>query len=77
MLRSYIDHCANGCVFCLQRGAIHRWQWQSWKAHEDVEEMVMATASVLMREYAQTMGREAAIVVFGEMIASLIVIATC
>jgi len=56
-------------LFCLQRGTIHQSQWQSWKAHENVEEMVMAT--VQMGEYVQTMGREAATVV---VIASVIAI---
>ena len=56
----------------LQRGTIHRRQWQSWKAHEDIEEMVMAT--VQMGEYVQTMS-EAAAVVFAEVIASVIAIA--
>jgi hypothetical protein len=71
VLRSHIDHCLYRRVFCLQRGTIHRQQWQSWKAHENVEEMVMAT--VHMGEYVQTM--EAAIVVFAEVIASVIAIA--
>ena len=75
MLRSHIDHCVYGrhSVFCLQRGTIHRRQWQSWKAHEDIEKMVMA--AVQMGEYVQTMGREAAIVVFAGVIASVNAIA--
>ena len=56
----------------LQRGTIHRRQWRLWKAYGDVEEMVMTT--VQMGEYVQTMGREAAIVVFAEMIAIAIAI---
>jgi hypothetical protein len=76
VLRSHIDHCVYRRVFCLQRGTIHRRQWQLRKVHEDVEEMVMAT--VHMGEYVQTMGRpgpsgrEAAIPVFSEVIASVI-----
>ena len=59
MLRSHINHCLyghrHGRVLCLQRGTIHRRQWQLWKAHEDVEEMV--TAIVRIGEYVRTMGR--------------------
>jgi len=62
-----------GCVYSLQRGTIHRRQWQSWKAHNEIEEMVMAI--VQMGEYVQTMGREAGTVVFAELIASVNVIA--
>jgi hypothetical protein len=71
-LRSHIDHSANRRVFCLQTGTIHRRRWQSWKAHEDIEELVMAT--VQMGEYMQTMGREAATVVFAEVIVIAIAI---
>ena len=75
MLRSHIDHCAYGRVKRPQRGTIHRRQWRSWKAHENIEEMVMDT--VRMGEYVQTMGREAATVVFAEMTVSVIAIAIC
>ncbi len=67
MLRSHIGHCIYGCVFCLQRGTIHRRQWEWWKAHDDVEEMIIAI--VQMGDYVQTMGRETATVVFVELIA--------
>jgi hypothetical protein len=73
VLRSYIDHSVSRRVFCLQRGTIHRRQWQSWKAHENVEEMVMAT--IQMGKYVQTMGREAATVVLADVIADGIAIA--
>ena len=75
MLRLHIDHFleTRSCVQDLQRGTIRRRQWQSWKAHEKVEEM--ATATVRMGEYVQTMDREAAAVVFAEVIAILIAIA--
>ena len=43
-----------------------------WKAHEDVEEMVMAT--VQMGEYVQTTGGNAETVVFAEVIASVVAI---
>jgi hypothetical protein len=56
-------------MFYLQRGTIHRQQWQSWKGHERIEEMVMAT--VRIEENVQTMGREA---VTAEVIASVIAI---
>jgi hypothetical protein len=49
-------------MFCLQGGTIDRRQWQSWKAHEDFEEVVMAI--VQMGEYVQTMGWEAVTAVF-------------
>jgi hypothetical protein len=51
MLRSHIDHCLETwlCIQNLQRGTIRRRQWQSWKAHGTIEEMVMAT--VQMGEY--------------------------
>jgi hypothetical protein len=70
VLRSNIDHCVYGRHFCLQRGIIHLRQWQSWEVHEDIEEMVMA--AVQMGEYVQTMGREAATVVFAGVIACVI-----
>ena len=73
MWRSHIDHyVVYGHVFCLQKRTIHRRQWQSWKAHEkkNIEEMVMAT--VLIGEYVQTMGREAASAVFPEVICDLV-----
>ena len=58
-MRSYIDHCVyghrHGRVLCLQRGTIHRRQWQLWKVHEGFEEMV--TATVRIGVYVQTMGR--------------------
>jgi hypothetical protein len=73
VLRSYIDHRIYRRVYCLQRGTIHRRWWQSWKAHENFEEMVMAT--VQMGAHVQTMGREAATVVFAEVIASVTAIA--
>jgi hypothetical protein len=58
-------------MFCPQRGTIHLRQWQSWKAHDNVEEMVMTT--VRIEENVQTMGREA---VTAEVIASVIAIAS-
>ena len=54
-------------MYCLQRGIIHRRQWQSWKAHENVEEMVMAIFQG--KYYVQTMDSEVATVVFAETIA--------
>ena len=67
MSRSHIDHCIYGLVHNLQRGTIHRRQWHSWKVHEHIQEMVMET--VQMGEYVrtnETVGREAAIVVFAD-----------
>jgi len=61
------------CVHNLQRGTIRRRRWRSWKEHETVEEMEMATFR--MGEHAQTMRRRAATVVFPEVIASVIAIA--
>ena len=74
MLRSDIDHCLETwlCVQNLQRGTIRRRQWHSWKAHENIEKMLMATVQV--GEYVKTMGREEATVVFAEVIASVIAI---
>jgi hypothetical protein len=69
-LKLHTDHCVYGRMFCLQRETIHRRQWQSWKAHNNLEEMVMAT--VRIGENVQTMGREA---VTAEVIASVIAIA--
>ena len=62
MLRFDIDHCVYGRMYCLQRGIIHRREWQSRKAHENAEEMVMAIFQ-MGKYYVQTMGREAASVV--------------
>ena len=59
-MRTNIGHCDQSRVHDLQRGTIRRWQWQSWKAHDHIEEMVMAT--VLRGEHVQTMGRQAATV---------------
>ena len=73
MLRSHIDRCVYGRVFCLQRGTIHRRQWPSWKAHENLEEMAIAT--VRRGERVQTMGKRAATAVLPEVIAVAIVIA--
>ena len=70
MLRLHIVHCVYGRVICLQRGTIHRRQWQSWKAHGNIEEMVMVT--VRMGEHVQTMGRQAATVVLSEVMAMMI-----
>ena len=44
-----------------------------WKVYDNIEEMVMAT--VRMGEHVQTMGKQAATVVFAEVIASVIAIA--
>jgi hypothetical protein len=55
----------------LQTGTIHRRQWQLWKSHDDIGEMVMGTVQV--GEYVQTMGRQAATVAFPEVIASVFV----
>jgi hypothetical protein len=69
-LRSHIDHYLETWirVHNLQRGAIRR--RYSWKVHEILEEMVMAT--VRMGEHVQTMGRQAATVVVPEVIAIVI-----
>jgi hypothetical protein len=61
-------------MFDLQKGTIHRQQWQSWKGHEYIEEMVMATVRIW--EHVQTMGREALTAVSAEVIASVIAIAS-
>ena len=57
-------------MFCRQRETLHRQQWQSWKAHENVEEMGMATVQI--EEYVQTMGmgKQAATVVLAGVIAT-------
>ncbi len=60
MLRTHIDHRVESRVHNLQRGTIRRWQSQSWKAHNHIEEMAMAT--VLRGEHVQTMGRQVATV---------------
>jgi hypothetical protein len=72
VLRSHIDHCLETWirVHNLQRGTIRRRRWHSWKVHENLEEMVIAT--VRMRGRVQTMGRQVATVVFPEVIASVI-----
>jgi hypothetical protein len=74
VLRSRIDHCLETwiCVHNLQREAIRWRRWHSWKVHKHFDEMVMAT--VRMGEHVQTMGRQAATVVFPEVIAGVIVI---
>ncbi len=66
MLRTYIDRCVENRehLHNLQRGTIRPRQWQSWKAHDHVEGMVMAT--FLMGEHVQTMGRQAATIAFAE-----------
>jgi hypothetical protein len=46
-----------------------------WRVYENVEEMVMAMATVRVGEHVQTMGRQAATVVFAEVMASVIAIA--
>ncbi len=58
MLRTHIDRCVECRVHNLQRGTIRQRQWQSWKAYDHIEEMVMA--SVLIGEHVQTTGRQAA-----------------
>jgi hypothetical protein len=55
-----------------QRGTIHQRQWHSWKSYDDVGEMVVATAIVQIGEYVQTIGRQAATVVFPKVIVSVI-----
>jgi hypothetical protein len=74
VLKSHIDHCLETwlCVHNLQKGTIRQRQWDSLKAHDNVEEMV--TAIVQVGEHVQTMGREVATVVFAEEIASVIAI---
>ena len=75
-MRTHISHWLKTCVLNLQRGTIRRWWWHSWKVHRHVEEMdQMVTATVRLGEHRQTMGRQAATVVFSEMIASVIAIA--
>ena len=54
----------------LQRGAIRRRRWDSWKVHDHVEEMV--TTTVRMKEHVQTMGRHAATVGFLEVTVSVV-----
>jgi len=54
VLRTHIDRSVYGRVSNHQRGTIRQRECQSWKAHDYIEEMVMAT--VLMGEYVQTMG---------------------
>ena len=55
-------------MYCLQRGTIHRRQWQSWKAHDNIGEMV--TAMLRIGKHVQTMGGQTATVVFAEEIES-------
>jgi hypothetical protein len=79
MLRTHINFCLEtwACLHNLQRGTIRRRRWHSWKVHgHSIEVMVMAT--VRMKEHVQTMGRQAATVVFpdSEVLASVIVIAS-
>ncbi len=64
MLRTHIDRYVESHVHNLQRERVRRGQWRSWKAHDQIEEMVMV--SVLVGEHVQTMGRQAATVAFAE-----------
>ena len=77
MLRSHIDHSLKtwGWVHNLQRRTIRgirQRQWHSGKLHEHIDVMVIATIG--MGEHMQTMGRQAATVVFPEVNASVIAI---
>jgi len=52
VLRTHIDRCVESRMHNLQRGTTRQRQWQSWKAHDEIEEMAIAT--VLMGD-KQTM----------------------
>jgi len=54
VLRSHIHRSGKSRSHNLQKETVRRGQWQSWKANDYIEEMVMA--SVLIGEHVQTMG---------------------
>ena len=74
MLRAYIDHCLENRsrVHNLQRGTTRRRRWHLWKVHVTLDEMVMAIVRMGPGEHEQTMDRQAATVVFPEVIANVI-----
>jgi hypothetical protein len=74
VLISHINHCLKSrSIHNLQRVTTRRRRWHLWKVYDNIEELVMAT--VRMGEHVQTMGKQAATVVFAEVIASVIAIA--